>query len=118
MYDFGTFCLRELSDLPFLVTELLDGRTLEQELARTRVLPPRRAVKILIQLCNSLEEAHRAGIIHGDVKPSNVLLNDVDGEPDFVKLADFSVAGIAPATVTSDRNVGTAAYAPPGMIRG
>lgn len=75
VYDFGTFSFGELSELPFLVMEMHDGRTLEQELERKGTLPPRRVLNILIQLCSSLEEAHREKIVHGDVKPSNVLRN-------------------------------------------
>src|ERR1041384_1673322 len=73
VFEFGTF-----DGLPFPLMELLGGRTLAQELERRGRLPPPRALKILIQLCNSLEEAHRAGIIHGDVKPQNVFMLDVE----------------------------------------
>ena len=49
-------------------------------------------VKILIQCCASLAEAHSIGIIHRDIKPDNVFLLNMAGSPDFVKLLDFSVA--------------------------
>jgi serine/threonine-protein kinase len=53
---------------------------------------PQRVVKILIQCCASLAEAHSIGIIHRDIKPDNVFLLNMAGSPDFVKLLDFSVA--------------------------
>ncbi|HRE02511.1 MAG TPA: protein kinase, partial [Ilumatobacteraceae bacterium] len=49
-------------------------------------------IKILIQCCASLAEAHAIGIIHRDIKPDNVFLLNMPGSPDFVKLLDFSVA--------------------------
>ena len=49
-------------------------------------------IKILIQCCASLAEAHSIGIIHRDIKPDNVFLLNMAGSPDFVKLLDFSVA--------------------------
>ncbi|MEQ1783964.1 MAG: trigger factor, partial [Hyphomonadaceae bacterium] len=55
-------------------------------------LAPQRVVKILIQCCASLAEAHSIGIIHRDIKPDNVFLLNMAGSPDFVKLLDFSVA--------------------------
>jgi small GTP-binding protein len=115
VYDFGTFSAGELEELPFLVMELLGGRTLEQELQHNGTLPPRRALDILVKLCGSLEEAHQAGIVHGDVKPSNVFLIGSDGGPDFVKLIDFSVARSATDTGADDRQVGTPAYMHPRL---
>ena len=55
-------------------------------------IAPQRVIKILIQCCASLGEAHSIGIIHRDIKPDNVFLLNMAGSPDFVKLLDFSVA--------------------------
>jgi serine/threonine-protein kinase len=55
-------------------------------------IAPQRVIKVLIQCCASLAEAHSIGIIHRDIKPDNVFLLNMAGSPDFVKLLDFSVA--------------------------
>ena len=75
----------------FMTMEFLDGMSLRDAL-RTGPLAPQRVIKILIQCCASLAEAHSIGIIHRDIKPDNVFLLNMAGSPDFVKLLDFSVA--------------------------
>jgi serine/threonine-protein kinase len=74
-----------------MTMEFLDGVSLRDALQRGP-LAPQRVVKILIQCCASLAEAHSIGIIHRDIKPDNVFLLNMAGSPDFVKLLDFSVA--------------------------
>lgn len=66
--DFG------VDDVPFLVMELLQGKSLRALLRAEHALPVARAVRIAAQMLNGLASAHRAGIIHRDVKPSNVML--------------------------------------------
>ena len=87
MFDFGQTQEGRL----FMTMEFLDGISLRDALARGP-LAPQRVVKILIQCCASLAEAHSIGIIHRDIKPDNVFLLNMAGSPDFVKLLDFSVA--------------------------
>jgi len=87
MFDFGQTQDGRL----FMTMEFLDGISLRQAL-ETGALAPQRVVKILIQCCASLAEAHSIGIIHRDIKPDNVFLLNMAGSPDFVKLLDFSVA--------------------------
>src|SRR5205085_6094408 len=77
----------ELDDRPYLVLERVDGGSLA-ELVATGPLPPERAAAIGAQLADALAHAHQHGVVHRDVKPSNVLL-DLDGRP---RLADFGVA--------------------------
>jgi small GTP-binding protein len=113
VYELGVF-----DDAPFIAMELLGGRTLAQELERHGPLPALRALKILLQLCNSLDEAHRAGIVHGDVKPQNVFLLDFEGSTDFVKLVDFSVARLSWAESGAERDMGTPAYMSPEWLAG
>jgi len=116
VFECGTF-----AEVPFLAIELLEGRTLATELARKRAMPAARSLKILAQLCSSLEEAHRAGIVHGDIKPQNVFLLDVEGATDHVKLVDFSLARLA-GDQTSEpadtRWIGTPACASPELLAG
>src|SRR5215831_7197714 len=78
----------------FLAMEHLDGPTLEQVLAKNKQLAPERAVAIAQQIARALAEAHRHGVVHRDVKPSNVMLVSRAGENDFVKVLDFGVAKV------------------------
>lgn len=71
-----------------IVMELVDGRTLRDELDRRGFLPPAEAVDIASEIARALHAAHAAGIVHRDVKPANVLLSS-DGR---VKVADFGIA--------------------------
>jgi eukaryotic-like serine/threonine-protein kinase len=103
---------------PFLVCELLEGETLRDRLSGG-ALPWRKAVDIARQIAMALAAAHRAGVVHRDVKPSNVFIAR-DG---VVKLLDF---GIARSTVElpvgestiSGAVVGTAGYMAPEQVRG
>jgi serine/threonine-protein kinase len=74
-----------------MTMEFLDGMSLRAAL-QNGPMAPQRVVKILIQCCASLAEAHSIGIIHRDIKPDNLFLLNMAGSPDFVKLLDFSVA--------------------------
>ena len=90
---------------PFLVMEHLPGRSLADELKQWPSLPPARVVAIARQLLAALEVAHRAGIVHRDVKPENVFLVQGPGIVDFVKLLDFGIAkldGAREAALTVD----------------
>jgi eukaryotic-like serine/threonine-protein kinase len=88
MFDFGQTSDGRL----FMTMEFLDGITLRQAIATQAPMAPNRVLKVLIQCCASLAEAHSIGIIHRDIKPDNVFLLNMAGSPDFVKLLDFSVA--------------------------
>jgi predicted Ser/Thr protein kinase len=88
MFDFGKTREGRL----FMTMEFLDGRSLREVIADDAPLDAARVLKVLIQCCASLAEAHAAGIIHRDIKPDNVFLLTMAGTPDFVKLLDFSVA--------------------------
>jgi hypothetical protein len=88
MFDFGKTREGQL----FMTMEFLDGRSLRQVIAEDAPLDALRVLKVLVQCCASLAEAHAAGIIHRDIKPDNVFLLAMAGSPDFVKLLDFSVA--------------------------
>ncbi|CAN5705657.1 hypothetical protein BH11MYX2_BH11MYX2_27940 [soil metagenome] len=87
MFDFGQTSDGRL----FMTMEFLDGISLRDAIDKGP-LAAQRVVKILIQCCASLAEAHSIGIIHRDIKPDNVFLLNMAGSPDFVKLLDFSVA--------------------------
>lgn len=105
----------------YLSMELLNGRTLTEVINGGGPLPPARAVHIASQMCRSLAEAHQMGIVHRDIKPDNVILIEVDGDPDVVKVLDFGIAkavsGDDDVQLTGDgRIVGTPRYMSPEQI--
>lgn len=75
----------------YLVTQLVGGGDLFARVRREGALPPVTAIRLLTQVADGLEHAHRAGVTHRDVKPSNVLLRDGDRGPEAV-LCDFGIA--------------------------
>lgn len=97
----------------FIVMEEVRGRSLREIIAERGALPPDEAVAIVSQLGSALDATHRAGLVHLDVKPANVIVNDAGD----VKLTDF---GIARAARDSDERelVGTARYIAPERIEG
>ncbi|WP_099025014.1 protein kinase domain-containing protein [Mycolicibacterium palauense] len=99
---------------PFLVMELIDGGTLRELLRERGPMPPHAVTATLRPVLSGLAVAHRAGLVHRDVKPENVLISD-DGE---VKLADFGlVRAVAQAGITSTSVIlGTAAYLSPEQV--
>jgi serine/threonine-protein kinase len=100
---------------PFLVMELVEGGTLRELLAERGPMPPHAVVAVLRPVLGGLAAAHRAGLVHRDVKPENVLISD-DGD---VKIADFGlVRAVAAAGITSASVIlGTAAYLSPEQVR-
>jgi serine/threonine-protein kinase len=82
-------------EAPFLVMEILDGSTLKDVLEKEGRIEPQRAAFIGVQLLAGLAAAHRAGIVHRDVKPGNVFLQSTTAMRDLVKVLDFGVAKLA-----------------------
>ncbi len=119
LYDFGvgedgTF---------YLVMELLDGLTLDQLVERFGPVPPERAVHLLRQACESLAEAHDRGLVHRDVKPSNLYTCRLARAVDFVKVLDFGLVksiterGQERTKLTSPESLaGTPAFMAPELV--
>jgi serine/threonine protein kinase len=80
--DDGTF---------FYVMELLDGVDLDNLVRDQGTLPAARVVRLLIQACQSLAEAHEAGLLHRDIKPANLFLCRCADEVDVLKVLDFGI---------------------------
>jgi serine/threonine protein kinase len=78
--------------VPYIVFEYLEGTLLTDEIYRVGGLPVRRALWIATQIASALEAAHRAGIVHRDLKSDNVFLTDKDDALDHVKVLDFGVS--------------------------
>lgn len=104
--------VRTEDEVSFLVMERVDGSSLANLLANGP-LPPDRAARIVAQLAAVLARVHADGIVHGDVKPANVLL----GKDDAVTLTDFGVAAQA-SFQRSDVALGTPQYLSPEQVLG
>jgi len=104
------------NDQDYIVMELVEAPNLDQLVARQGPLEPRRAAMVGLRLLATLEAAHRAGIVHRDVKPSNVLVRD-DGT---TKLTDFGTASLTgdPELTVTGVVVGSPAYMAPEQIKG
>jgi serine/threonine protein kinase len=109
LFDVGV----EETGIAYLVMEYISGRTLQQLLAESPVPWPR-ACAWVADLAHALGRAHQAGIIHGDVKPANIMVTE-DGH---VKLSDFGIARFATQVSGSGRIMGTPAYLAPEQIQG
>ncbi|TMR29790.1 serine/threonine-protein kinase, partial [Actinomadura geliboluensis] len=100
---------------PWIVMELIEGRSLGDVLAEQGALPPREVAVIGLAMLDALSAAHAQGVVHRDVKPANVLL-----EGDRVLLTDFGIAALeGDATITrSGMVLGTPAYMSPEQVEG
>jgi len=100
---------------PMLVLELLEGQTLADRLRHRGPLPPLEAARIAAAAADGLDAAHRVGIVHRDVKPSNIMLTP-GGD---VKVMDFGIAAAWDAHSTTGRQLlATASYVAPERIAG
>lgn len=102
--------------VPYYTMEFLEAESLGELLKKRGRLAPAQAADVAIQICDGLHSAHQQGIVHRDVKPANVLLEDNMS----VKLVDFGVAKFAEATKLTQTGaaVGTPLYMSPEQVRG
>ena len=118
VYQMGTY-----AGVPYLVSELLEGKTLAESLRRGP-LPLRKAIDYGVQIAHGLAAAHEKGIVHRDLKPDNLFVTK-DGR---IKILDFGLAKVTPPkdSVTSQAPtltlpgvaMGTVGYMSPEQVRG
>jgi serine/threonine protein kinase len=109
----------------YLAMELVRGKSLQDIQRASGTIPVERALRVLEQVADALGEAHAKGIVHRDMKPENIMVEERDGE-DFVKVLDFGIAKIksgdggkdAPALTAIGQTVGTLEFMSPEQLRG
>jgi len=117
IYDYG----HTPDGVFYYAMELIEGITLQAMVDSDGPQAPERVVHILVQVCAALAEAHGIGLVHRDVKPSNIMLCNRGGIPDFVKVLDFGLAkdltgGNAPHLSQSVTLLGTPLYIAPELV--
>ena len=121
LYDYGATD----SGMFYYVMELLDGLDLQHLVRRFGPVPPARAIHLLTQACESLDEAHSKGLIHRDIKPANIYACRSGTRCDFVKVLDFglvakqsAMTGADPRLTLPDTATGSPAFMPPEVASG
>jgi eukaryotic-like serine/threonine-protein kinase len=110
VYDRGSF-----DDTYYIAMEYLPGRSLKQLIRQEAPLDPVRAIDITIQLLKAARFAHRRGVIHRDLKPHNVIVDDSD----HAKVTDFGIARAGASDMTETGSImGTAQYLSPEQAQG
>ena len=109
VYDVG-----EVDNLPYIVMEHLAGGSLKGRIERAGPLKAGDAVRIAIEIANGLQFAHSKGIIHADLKPSNILFD----ANDHAKIADFGIARTPKEDAATPELYATAMYVAPERVEG
>ncbi|HKE16131.1 MAG TPA: protein kinase [Kofleriaceae bacterium] len=114
----------------FIAMELLEGRSLHDVFHDEAPIAWQRMLKIMSEMCSSLEEAHTLGIVHRDLKPENIYLEHRPGNPEFVKILDFGIAKVmrgdgggiggdmSPQLTATGQTLGTLEYMSPEQLMG
>ncbi len=124
IHDYG----ETVEGIVYMVLEYVEGHTMKALIKRDGAIKPMRALGFARQIARSLAEAHEHGIIHRDLKPANIMLTDLEGDSDFVKVLDFGIArlrdteevDLTRAGVPEDQRalIGTPRYMSPEQVRG
>src|ERR1700729_3920492 len=110
IYDRGSY-----DDTYYIAMEYLPGRSLKQLIRQEAPLDPVRAIDITIQILKAARFAHRRGVIHRDLKPHNVIIDDADN----AKVTDFGIARAGASDMTETGSImGTAQYLSPEQAQG
>ena len=110
VYDVG-----DEDGIYYIVMELVEGITLKKYIEKRGRIPFKEAASIAIQVVNGMEAAHKAGIVHRDIKPQNIIISK-DGK---VKVTDFGIAKVSSnTTINSSSAMGSVHYISPEQARG
>jgi serine/threonine protein kinase len=90
---------------PYIVMDFLVGESLADVIKRDTFVSEPRAVPIFKQACDALDHAHKKGIIHRDLKSSNIMLVEEEGKRDIVKVVDFGIAKLMPSSGKQAQNL-------------
>ncbi|MGA9656529.1 MAG: serine/threonine-protein kinase, partial [Polyangia bacterium] len=115
--DFG----QAESGEPYLVMEYLEGEDLDHRLRRVGRMSIEAVVHVVRQVASALNAAHDQGVVHRDLKPGNVFLVQIPGEPDFVKILDFGISKMKAARTqltSASAVMGTPNYMSPEQATG
>ena len=104
----------KLDDLFFIVLEYVPGETLEQVIMREGALDITRALDYTCQMCNAVDHAHRAGILHRDLRPGNMLLSDSG----MLKVTDFGTSRFLEIAAHGTTVIGSPPYMAPEQFHG
>jgi hypothetical protein len=110
----GVHDVGEVDGLPYIVMEHLPGHSLKQTIEQGGPMAVGDAVRLAIEIANGLAFAHSRGIVHGDMKPSNVLLTDTG----HAKIADFGIARMPKEDASTPQLFATAMYVAPERVEG
>jgi serine/threonine-protein kinase len=108
IYDAGMY-----RDFCYITMEYINGPTLSEYCIKENILSVNRVAEIIVSACRALDYAHQNGIIHRDVKPSNIMLN----ESGDIKITDFGIAKIKADKTMSKEIIGSPGYMSPEQIR-
>jgi TonB family protein len=109
------FDIGEENEVPFLAMEFVEGKTIGAVLEEGTRFKPERVVGLVSQVAAALDYAHSRGVVHRDIKPTNLIVNDADK----VKVTDFGIAKLADTEIThSGALLGTPSYMSPEQAMG
>lgn len=102
VHDYG---IAESTKQPYIVMDHLVGESLSDVIKRGNHVDEQKAVKIFLQACDALEHAHKKGVLHRDLKASNIMLVEEEGKKDIVKVVDFGIAKFMPSSGKQPQNL-------------
>ncbi|MGH8792676.1 MAG: protein kinase domain-containing protein [Stackebrandtia sp.] len=117
LYDYGEVHVEGSGTVSYLVMEFVPGRSLRDTLTERGALDVDATLDVVAQAAQALHDAHREGIVHRDVKPGNLLLDETNGQ---VKVVDFGLARARGGAALTDAGMimGSVAYVAPELLRG